>query len=456
MPEQTKPEAFEPDSKKNPAPAPATSDTAPAVPVDGIEVAHMDTQNAASPVAVQQATCAPGEPEQDPAPTALDDASHVTRLDYQDKEIVLVATAHVSADSKALVQRVIEAERPDSVCIELDDARYANSQNPDAWKKTDVVKAIRSQKAGFLLANLVLASYQKKMAKQLGTQVGGEMMQGIASAKETGAQLVLADRDIQTTFLRIWRSLNLWDKAKLLATLVFGDDDDEEVTEADLESLMQSDMLASALEGIHEEFPKIGRILIHERDAYLAYKIKNAPGPKVVAVLGGAHVPGVSAEIYKDTDIEELSTVPPKSKWSKVAGWIVPALIVGLIAYSFYAGFNTGLRQLSTWVLWNSGLAGLFTLLAGGHPLTILTAVLTAPIGTLNPLLAVGWFTALVQARLRPPTVADLETIQTDVFTFKGYFKNRALHTLLLFFMPSIGGAIGNFIGGLDLIRNLF
>ena len=55
-----------------------------------------------------------------------------------------------------------------------------------------------------MLANLVLGSYQKKLADQLGTDVGQEMLQGIQAAEETGAQLVLADRSIQTTFMRIW------------------------------------------------------------------------------------------------------------------------------------------------------------------------------------------------------------------------------------------------------------
>ena len=123
---------------------------------------------------------------------------NITKLEYQGKEIILIATAHVSKESAELVKLVIEEERPDSVCIELDEDRYSNIQNPKAWESTDIVKVIKSKRVGFLLANLALSSYQKKIAKKLDAPVGGEMIQGIESAKETGANLVLADRKIQT------------------------------------------------------------------------------------------------------------------------------------------------------------------------------------------------------------------------------------------------------------------
>ena len=63
----------------------------------------------------------------------------------------------------------------------------------------------------------------------------------------------------------------------------------------------KKDILESAISEVRNEFPSIGEVLISERDQYLAYKIKEAPGSKVVAVVGGAHVPGVKEEIYKNT-----------------------------------------------------------------------------------------------------------------------------------------------------------
>ncbi len=381
---------------------------------------------------------------------------NVTRLTCCGKQIILIATAHVSKESAELVKQVVEAERPDSVCVELDEQRYAKLQDPKAWENTDIVKVIKSKKVGFMMINLALSSYQKRIAKKLGTTVGQEMLQGIESAKQAGAELVLADRDIQTTFLRIWRKLNFWEKCKLLFSLVFSFGEDADVTTDDLTELLKQDILESVLADMRKQFPKIGDILISERDQHLANKIKNAPGEKVVAVLGGAHVPGVSAELFREQDLGEITTVPKKSPVSKIVGWIIPVLIVGLITYGFLTNIETGLRQLTAWILWNGVLAAAFTALALGHPLSILTAFVVAPISSLNPMLACGWFAGLVEAAIRKPTVGDVDNVPDDILRFKGFFKNRFLRILLIVIMANIGSSLGTFIAGLDIIRSLF
>ena len=222
---------------------------------------------------------------------------NVTRLQYGEKELILIATAHVSKESAALVKRVIEEEQPDSVCIELDHDRYNNIQNPRVWETRDIRKAIKAKKFGLLLANLALNSYQKKIADTLDAPLGGDMIQGIESAKTIGATLILADRNIQTTFLRIWRKLNLWEKTRLIISLLFSFGKGTNISDEDLQNLLQADRLESILTDMRKRFPKIGDVLITERDLHLATKIKTAPGKKIVAVLGGAHVPGVKKEL---------------------------------------------------------------------------------------------------------------------------------------------------------------
>jgi pheromone shutdown-related protein TraB len=382
---------------------------------------------------------------------------NVSRLHCGGKEIILIATAHVSLQSVALVKRVIEEERPDSVCIELDDDRLKNIKDPDSWKKTDIVKVIKAKKVGFLFANLILSSYQKRMAAKLGTRVGQEMVQGMESAAAVGATLVPADRKIQTTFLRIWRKLGGLEKAKLLSGLLFSfGGEEEEITEDDLQELLRDDMLEAAMGDIRKKFPKVGEILINERDRYLADKIKNAPGDKVVAVLGGAHVPGVRAEIFRERDVEEIASIPPASPVGKVIGWLIPILIVALIAYGFTQGASVGLQRLGTWLIWTSALAAGFTALSLGHPLTVLTAFVVAPFTVLHPFLACGWFAGLVEAFIRKPTVADIENVPEVILSVKGFFKNRFLRIILIVAMANIGASIGTFVAGLDIIKSIF
>ena len=145
---------------------------------------------------------------------------NVHRIDLNGRSLILIGTAHVSRKSAAEVKEVIEAEKPDTVCVELCQARYQAITDNDRWRKTDIVKIIRERKAMLLLANLVLSSYQRRLAKKFGIEPGQEMIQGIKSAEEAGAALCLADRDIQVTMLRLWRSISFWDKIKLFFQLL--------------------------------------------------------------------------------------------------------------------------------------------------------------------------------------------------------------------------------------------
>lgn len=381
---------------------------------------------------------------------------NITKLIYKEKEIILIATAHVSSESVLLVKRVIEDENPDSVCIELDKGRFDNIRNPKAWENMDIIKVIKEKKVGFLLINLALSSYQKKMANKLGTTVGGEMLQGIKSADEIGSKIVLADRDIRTTFSRIWRLLSAREKFKLLYNILLMDEEDNNISEEELQELLGQDVLDSMMSEMKKEFPKIGQVLISERDQYLAHKIKNAPGEKIVAILGAAHVPGVKEEIYKEINIKEITQVPPKSILSKFGSWVIPGVVIALIVFSFFINVDTGIQQLSSWILWTGLLAAAFTAVTLPHPLTVLTAFITAPLTTIHPLLACGWFAGIVEASLKKPTVKDINNITDDISSIKGFFRNRFLKTLLVVVFANIGATIGTFVAGTELVKNLF
>lgn len=182
-------------------------------------------------------------------------SENVTRISSGDKEIILIGTAHVSPKSVEEVREVIETEKPDTVCVELDEQRYQAVMNRKKWQETDIIKIIKEKKATFLLINLVLSSYQKRLAKQFNINPGQEMIQGIQSAREIGAELVLADRDIRVTFSRIWRGLSLWNKLKLLFSIVVSIFSDETITEEELEKLKSQDILDAVLSEFTSAFP---------------------------------------------------------------------------------------------------------------------------------------------------------------------------------------------------------
>lgn len=381
---------------------------------------------------------------------------NITRIHIEDKEIILIGTAHVSRHSAEQVKEVIEREQPDSVCIELDEQRYQSIMDENKWKDMDIFKVIKEKKATLLLMNLAISSFQKRMAKQFEIKAGQEMIQGIESAKETGANLVLADRNIQVTFSRIWSNIGLWGKAQLLLSVFYSIFNNESISEEELEKMKSQDTLNAVLNDFTENFPRLKEPLIDERDQYLAQKIKDAPGKKIVAVLGAAHVPGITKEIHKEHDLKRLTELPPKSKAPKVLAWIIPLLIVGLIAYTFIANPAAGIQQTISLVVWTGTFSALGAAIAFGHPLTILTAFVAAPIGAIHPLIAAGWFSGFVQAYIRRPSVADFENLSEDVFSLKGFWNNKVTRILLIIVLSNLGTTLGIFIGGADVVRLFF
>ncbi|RBP39539.1 TraB/GumN family protein [Garciella nitratireducens] len=381
-------------------------------------------------------------------------ANNIYQLNVDGKEILLIGTAHVSKQSAEQVKEMIEQERPDSVCIELDEGRYKSITEQNKWENTDIVQVIKEKRAILLLVNLILSTYQKRMANQFDIQPGQEMIQGIESAKKAGANIVLVDRDIQTTFKRIWRGVSFWGKVKLFFSIILSIFDDEEITEEELEKMKTEDMLTSALNELSSNFPDLKKYLVDERDQHLAQKIKEAPGKKIIAVLGAAHIPGIKEEIFKEHDLKKLTEIPRKPKSSKLIGWMIPLAIILMILSTFSVDTSKGIDQIISWILWNGSLSAIGTIIAGGHILSILTAFLVAPITSLNPLLAAGWFAGFTESFIRKPRVKDFENLTEDISTIKGFWKNRVTKILLVVILANLGSVIGTWIGGINIIRS--
>ncbi|MGI6509097.1 MAG: TraB/GumN family protein [Erysipelotrichaceae bacterium] len=386
----------------------------------------------------------------------MENKVELIKIDYQGKTITLIPTAHVSKESADLTRETIDAIKPDSICIELDNDRYNSLIDPVNYRNTDISKIIKEKKVFMMLVNVILSNFQKKIAQQLGSKSGQEMLVGIEKAKELNAHLVLADRNVSITFKRIWANLSVADKFKLVTLLLTSVLEDEEITEEDLKSLQQKDMLTAALDEVSKEFPNITEVLVDERDKYLAHKIKNAPGKNIVAILGAAHTINIPKYIPMDYDIAQYDVVPEKKKSSKIVGWIIPVIIVSLILTSFKLDTSIGFQQLKSWILINGSLSALGVLICRGNILSMITAFLAAPITSLNPLLAAGWFAGLVEAKILKPTVADFDNLSNDLNTFKGFVTNRVTRILLVVVFANLGSTIGTFVSGLNIVKAIF
>jgi pheromone shutdown-related protein TraB len=368
-------------------------------------------------------------------------------LNFEDKKITLIGTAHVSIESADLVQKVIEDEKPDMVCVELCESRYQSIMEKSQWQNTNLLKVIKEKKAFLLLSNLMLAYFQKKIGKKLGIRPGEEIVRAIQVAKSVGARIHLADRDIRTTLSRTWRCMGLWAKIKLLFQLVTSVGEMDNIKEADIEKMKKKDVLEMFLSEVGKSFPEIRRILIDERDQYLAHMIRTAPGKKIVAVVGAGHVPGIQSNWERHIDLDALNQIPPKGKGFGFLKWGIPGFIVCLIIVGFfYAGSSTGTDMIKWWVLANATLSGLGAALALGHPLTVLSAIVASPLTSLNPMIAAGWVAGLVEVFLGKPKVKDFERLSEDISSLKGFWKNKITRILLVVAFTNIGSSVGTLV----------
>jgi pheromone shutdown-related protein TraB len=392
-------------------------------------------------------------------------------LHLRGREIIIIGTAHVSRESIEEVSRVIREKKPDMVCVELDADRYASISQKESWEKLDITKVFREGKGFLLIANLILSGFQRRMGNELGVKPGEEMKTATETARELGIPYSLCDREVQITLRRAWARCGFWSKCKLLGSLLSGAFTTEKLSAEEIEALKKRSELDGMMAELAAYLPKVKETLIDERDRYLAAKIWAAapqsaampqPGAplertvspgRTVAVVGAGHMMGLKAHLERiaagetGEDVSDLDTIPRGTGISKAAGWLIPGLIAALILLGFFrAGAGVSITMLLRWVLLNGSLAALGTVIALGHPLSIFVSFIGAPVATINPFIGVGLFSGVVEATMRKPRVLDTQTLLEDMASLRGIYRNRITKALLVFFLSSIGGAIGNFI----------
>lgn len=389
----------------------------------------------------------------------MSENADIYRINNGDREIILIGTAHISQASKDLVRETIEKESPDTVCVELDQGRLKSIKDPDSWKKTDLRQVIKNKQLGTLIANLVLGSYQKRMGAQTGVKPGSELKEAVDVAEAAGHELVLADRDIKITLRRTWACTPWYRKLNLLGGLFASIFDKTEVSEEELAKIKEQDALNGMMQEFGKTYPEVKQVLIDERDQFLASKIKNAPGKKVIAVVGAGHMRGIASIIEENKELpseESISVIPKSAPIWKIIGWAIPiAIIASIIAVGVHAGAEKAGQLSLQWAMLTGGGAMLGTIIAGGHPLTILVALVTAPFTGLTPLIGVGFFTALTQVYMRPPRVSEMETLSDDIWQVKRWWKNRVTRVILCFLCPGIPAIIGKILAIFNIYQAL-
>ncbi|TXD33410.1 TraB/GumN family protein [Lujinxingia vulgaris] len=385
-----------------------------------------------------------------PAGDAAPHEADITRLTVDGKSITLIGTAHISQESVETVRRILSAEKPETVCVELDSERFKALTEEQNFQDLNLREVIRKGQLTFLMARLALMAFQRRMGSYTGVKPGAEMAAAIELADELGLEVELVDRNVRTTLLRAWRKTSFWRRSAVAMSLLAGVFDRNEMGEEELAELRQSHNIGAILDELGEAMPSVKTVLVDERDLFMAHHIRNAPGQNIAAVVGAAHVPGLVRRLKAADTPEEarqVDEVPPRSTFSKLLPWLIPAIVIAVFVLGFFRADPGEFQNAAiAWVLANGSLSALGTLVALGHPLTIIAAFIAAPITSLNPTIGAGMVTAFVQTFVAPPKVRDLENIGDDIAEWRGWWSNRLARIFLVFFLSSLGSSLGTFV----------
>ena len=285
----------------------------------------------------------------------VDLGRHTLRLVHPDGggDVVVLGTAHISADAAAEAEALVRSLRPDVVVIELDAERYASllrSAGQPGFAALDkgdsVVKLVGLISRGELpnFAGSVLSSVAGTL---LHTQPGGEFAAAVAAANEVGSVVILGDRSFRVTMSRLKRRLRhaaqpsrgagrpagqppslaplmkeagcappeevLQSARRLMRDAMRGGpvqpDDlgsvrhcfgrvveltrDKALAEDSATGIMEIDLARSGL--APQAADAVYRTLVAERDLLLARSLQMRPG-SVVGIVGAGHVRGIARE----------------------------------------------------------------------------------------------------------------------------------------------------------------
>jgi len=407
------------------------------------------------------------DPEpRDPAATAEahDFADEPVReVEHNGVHYTLLGTAHVSRASVDAVRRHIEHGNFDAVAVELCESRHKALTDTDAWRELDLFAVIREGKANMMIASLGLAAYQRRIAEQFGIEPGAEMKAAMETADAARLPLQLIDREIGISLKRTSRNLSWWRRWVMVNGLIFSMFSREKISEEDIERLKQGDILEETFSEFASASPEIYESLITERDHFMAARLRQEnndhPGRRVLAVIGAGHLDGTANALASDQDpatqVASLNKVPPPSRLWKAIPWLILIAVVSGFGIGFSRSPELGWSLVLTWVAVNGSLSALGAACARAHPLTIITALLAAPLTSLNPTIGAGMVTGAVEAWLRKPKIADFESLRDDLIKLSGWWKNRVARVFLVFFLSNVGSAVGTWVAGFSMIRQL-
>ncbi len=335
-------------------------------------------------------------------------------------------------DTKSIIN-YINSMNPDNICIELCESQLAILEDPEKWNNKGLIKVIREGQLFLTLSSLLLP-----------VSVQNKFYAVIKEAKKEGIETILINRNNNITFKRAWKTAPFTEKNNFFNLLINNIWNRHNKSEEEISSEIPVQKIL-----LNNELPVLNKILIEERNVFMASKIQHYASDKTIVLLSSDNSIRkvkklIESGINYDNSLEE---VPPGRKIFKILPWLITAVIISIFISGAVKGKSTGLSMLGIWVLSNGIFTSIAALLAFGHPLTILSSWIVAPLTSLNPTIGAGIVLAFIESCFRKPRIKDLETLRIDIRNIRGIYKNRLTKIMLVFIATSIGSTIGTFAG---------
>jgi pheromone shutdown-related protein TraB len=379
------------------------------------------------------------------------------KIQYGSKEIILVGTAHISSQSVQDVKEAIEKEKPDLVGVELDEQRYRQLKSGSKWNETNIGKIISNGQTYLFLLTLLLSNIQRSWGEKLGMKPGMEMIEAIKIAEREKMPVMLLDRDVNITLKRAMQQMGFLEKAKFFFSVVAGffGDENQEISKEGIEKLKEKDIMTELMKELSREMPSVKKVLVDERDSFIAHRITNSPGKKILAVVGAGHIEGIRKKIGEPVDLREITHIKKGHGLLRIISYFVPIAFFVSIALLFLSkGTEVTITAILYWFLANGILAAIGVIIAKGHPFSVISAFLAAPLTSLHPFFAAGWVAGIVEAKINNPKVKDFEQLR-NLNSLSDFTQNPVTKILLVVAGANLGSTIGTIIA-FPLIVSLF
>jgi len=158
--------------------------------------------------------------------TPLEEDGTLSLLQYGDKQIYLLGTAHISSKSADQVRQVINDVKPDTVFVELCPTRaaklWAKIRANQEQEHKDLAPLTGEEWMDELPYAKKFKQTQQQMMKILegfGFVYGGEFIAALEEAEKINAELVYGDRDVRETMERLDKGYEeLWSNLRSSVT----------------------------------------------------------------------------------------------------------------------------------------------------------------------------------------------------------------------------------------------